>query len=116
MIESPEDKDDIIDELIDRYGDVPRQTMNLLSVALVRAAAKRCEITSIIEEINEIKIHPHIFDFEVWSELSDIYRGRIRVVMSDSPVIMFKKHKDDDVLAMLYKLFCQYHGILQKYV
>ena len=116
MIETPEDRDDIIDELIDRYGDLPRQTSNLLSVALVRAAAKRCEIVTVIEEINEIKIHPHIFDFEVWSELSDIYRGRIRVVMSEVPVIMFRKHKDDDVLAMLYKLFCQYHEILQKYM
>ena len=116
MIVTPEDRDDIIDELIDRYGDLPRQTANLLSVALVRAAAKKCEIVTVIEEINEIKIHPHIFDFEVWSELSDIYRGRIRVVMSETPVIMFRKHKDDDVLAMLYKLFCQYHEILQKYI
>ena len=116
MIETPEDRDDIIDELIDRYGDVPKQTSNLLSAALVRAAAKKCEITTIIEEINEIKIHPNVFDFEVWSELSDIYKGRIRVVMSDSPTIIFRKHKEDDVLAMLYKLFCQYYEILQKYM
>ena len=116
MIETPEDRDDIIDELIDRYGDIPKQTSNLLSVALVRAAAKKCEIISIIEEINEIKINPHIFDFEVWSELSDIFKGRIRVVMSESPVIIFKKHKDDDVLAMLYKLFCLYQEILKKYM
>ena len=116
MIETPEDKDDIIDELIDRYGDVPKQTTNLLSAALVRAAAKKCEIISIIEEVNEIKIHPHIFDFEVWSELSDIYKGRIRVVMSESPIIIFKKHKDDDILTVLYKLFCQYYEILKKYM
>ncbi len=116
MIETPEDKDDIIDELIDRYGDVPKQTTNLLSAALVRAAAKKCEIVSIIEEVNEIKIHPHIFDFEVWSELSDIYKGRIRVVMSESPIIIFRKHKDDDVLSGLYKLFCQYYEILKKYM
>ena len=116
MIETPEDKDDIIDELIDRYGDVPKQTTNLLSAALVRAAAKKCEIISIIEEVNEIKIHPHIFDFEVWSELSDIYKGRIRVVMSESPIIIFRKHKDDDVLSILYKLFCQYYEILKKYM
>ena len=116
MIETPEDRDDIIDELIDRYGDVPKPTTNLLSAALVRAVAKKCEIITIIEEINEIKIHPNIFDFEVWSELSDIYKGRIRVVMSESPTVIFRKHKDDDVLALLYKLFCQYYEILQKYV
>ncbi len=116
MIETPEDRDDIIDELIDRYGDVPKQTMNLLSAALVRSAAKKCEITTIIEEQSEIKIHPHIFDFEVWSELADIYKGRIRVVMSESPNIVFRKHKDDNVLDVLYGLFCKYYEILQKYI
>jgi len=116
MIETPEDREDIIDELIDRYGDVPKPTMNLLSAALVRASAKKCEITTIIEEQSEVKIHPHVFDFEVWSELSDIYRGRIRVVMSESPSVMFRKNKDEDTLNVLYRLFSQYYEILQKYI
>ena len=116
MIETPEDRDDIIDELIDRYGDLPKQTSNLLSVALVRAAAKKCEIVSIIEEQSEVKIHPSVFDFEVWSELSDIYKGRIRVVMSESPTVIFKKQKNEDTLTLLYKLFCKYYEILQNYI
>jgi len=116
MIETPEDKDDIFDELIDRYGDVPKPTQNLLMVALVRAAAMRCEIVTIIEEISEIRIQPSVFDFEVWSELSDEWRGRIRVIMSDSPSVVFRKQKDDDVLTVLYRLFCRYHEILQKYI
>ena len=116
MIETPEDKDDIIDELIDRYGDVPKQTQSLLMVALVRAAAMRCGVTTIIEEQSEIRIQPSVFDFEVWSELSELYRGRIRVVMSETPSIVFRKQKDDDVPNLLYRLFCQYEEILKKYI
>ncbi len=116
MIETPEDKDDIIDELIDRYGDVPKQTMNLLGVALVRAAAKKCEIVTIIEEQNEVRISPSVFDFEVWSELSDIYRGRLRVIMSEAPTVIFKKQKGEDMLSLLYKLFSKYYEILQNYI
>ena len=116
MIETTEDRDDIIDELIDRYGDMPRQTSNLLEVALVRAAAKRCEITSIIEEHSEVRISPSVFDFEVWSELSDIYSGRIRIAMSENPTVVFKKQKNEDTLKILYKLFCEYYDILQKYI
>ncbi len=116
MIETPEDKDDIMDELIDRYGDVPKPTQNLLMVALVRAVAMRCGMTSIIEEAGEIKVHPSVFDFEVWSELADLYRGRIRVLMSESPSVVIRKQKDEDVMGGLYRFFCQYEEILKKYI
>ncbi len=116
MIETPDDRDDIVDELIDRYGEPPKETTNLLSAALVRAAAKKCDIISVVEETTEVKIRPSVFDFEVWSELSDIYKGRIRVVMSETPSVVFRKQKGEDSLAMLYKLFCQYHEILQQYI
>ncbi|MBQ3000046.1 MAG: transcription-repair coupling factor, partial [Clostridia bacterium] len=116
LIETPEDRDDIIDELIDRYGDVPKPTQSLLMVALVRAAAMRCSITTIIEEQSEIRITPSVFDFEVWSELSEEYRGRIRVIMSEHPAVVFQKKKDEDVLNLLYRLFCRYEKILKKYI
>jgi len=116
LIETPEDRDDIIDELIDRYGDVPKPTQSLLMVALVRAAAMRCSILTIIEEQSEIRITPSIFDFEVWSELSEEYRGRIRVIMSEHPSVVFQKKKDEDVLNLLYRLFCRYEEILKNYL
>jgi len=116
MIETPEDRDDIIDELIDRFGDVPKQTQTLLMVALVRAAAMRCGITTIIEDVSEIRITPSVFDFEVWSELNDLYRGRIRLLMGETPTVAIRKQKGDDVTAMLYKIFCQYEEILKKYI
>ena len=116
MIETPEDRDDIFDELIDRYGDVPKQTQNLLMVALVRAAAKRCGILTIIEEQSEIRVTLSVFDFEVWAELSDRYHGRIRVLMSDSPSVVIRKQKGEDVLKWLYGLFCQYEEVLKNYL
>ena len=38
-IRSEADADDVVDELIDRYGDPPRTVNNLISVALLRAHA-----------------------------------------------------------------------------
>ena len=116
MIETPEDRDDIMDELIDRFGDVPKPTQNLLMVALVRAAAKRCGILTIIEEMSEVRVNPSVFDFEVWAELSERYPGRIRVLMSDSPAVVIRKQKGEDVLKWLYQLFCQYEEILKNYL
>jgi transcription-repair coupling factor (superfamily II helicase) len=116
LIETPEDRDDIIDELIDRYGDVPKPTQNLLMVALVRAAAMRCSIATIIEEQSEIRVTPSVFDFEVWSDLSEEHRGRIRVIMSDHPTVVIRKQKDENVLNFLYQLFCHYAELLKNYM
>ena len=38
-IRTEEDADDMVDELIDRYGEPPRAVNNLISVALLRSAA-----------------------------------------------------------------------------
>ena len=118
MLETIEDKDDIIDELIDRYGDVPRPTVDLLTIALVRAAAMKCGILNVIEEQSEIRIFPSAFDFEVWSELEDDakYKGRIRVVISEPPCVIIKKQRGDKVPELLLELFYKYFDILQKYI
>ena len=46
-IRSEADADDVMDELIDRYGDPPRTVNNLISVALLRADAARNGISQI---------------------------------------------------------------------
>jgi transcription-repair coupling factor (superfamily II helicase) len=115
LLETIEDKDDIIDELIDRYGDVPKETIDLLTISLVRAAAMRCGITNIVEENTEIKIHPSIFDFEVWADLSEAYKGRVHVIMSETPIIKFKKQKGDKVPELLLELFGKYEKALKEY-
>lgn len=115
-LETPEDRDDMIDELIDRYGDVPRPVMDLLTVAIARSAAMRCDISSVVEENTELKIYPSVFDFEVWSELSDEFKGRIRLVMSDEPMICFRKQKGDNIPALLFNLFSRYEKILAEYM
>ena len=116
-LETREDKDDIIDELIDRYGDIPKATLDLLTIALVRAAAMRCGILNVVEEQNEIRILPSVFDFEVWAELSDDkkYKGRIKLTMSEPPCIIFRKQKGDDVPEMLLELFEKYEKLLKEY-
>ena len=116
MLETKEDRDDIIDELIDRYGDVPRQTLDLLTIALVRSSAMKCGITSIVEEQSEIRINPAVFDLEVWSDLSDEYAGRIRVLMSEHPTVVIRKQKGDRVPELLHGLFLRYEELLREYL
>ena len=114
-IECEEDREDVLDELIDRYGDVPPQVMNLLSISLARAAARRCKIVSIVEEQSVIKIRPSKFDFNVWQMLSDENRGRLRVIASEQPTVNFLKKSGENAPEMMRDLFERYYEIEKQF-
>jgi transcription-repair coupling factor (superfamily II helicase) len=44
-IETPEDKEDIIDEMIDRFGDIPRPVENLIRIAQLRGATRKLGVS-----------------------------------------------------------------------
>ena len=80
------------------------------------AAAMKCGILTIVEEASEIRVNPSNFDFEVWSDLSEEYKGRIRVLMSDHPTVAIRKQKGDRVPELLHELFLRYAEILKEYL
>ena len=53
-IRCDEDADDLLDEIVDRYGEPPRGVLNLVDIALLRAKAKECAITDIRQKAGEI--------------------------------------------------------------
>ena len=53
-IREQEDAEEVIDELIDRFGDIPKVTMNLLGVARIRALAKKAHIAEVHKEKNKL--------------------------------------------------------------
>ena len=55
-IETNEEADDMMDELIDRFGEPPAEVRNLISVALLKAEAHRIFITEIRQNGSEFRI------------------------------------------------------------
>jgi len=50
LVETPDDRADIIDELIDRFGEPPKSLVNLIDAALLRNTAGRLGITEIAQK------------------------------------------------------------------
>lgn len=73
------DEEEIIDELIDRFGDVPRETLNLIKVSRIRGLAEELSVKRIYVQANRI-----IFTFAEKSRLTplgivninDAFKGR----------------------------------------
>ena len=113
-IECEEDREDVLDELIDRYGEAPKCVTNLLTVALVKASAQKCGITSVIEEPSIVKLKCNYVDYLVWHELSNEFRGRLRLGGGENPSINVKKQSGDNVPELLLKLFRRYSEIIKE--
>ncbi|NLP30739.1 MAG: transcription-repair coupling factor [Clostridiales bacterium] len=49
-IKDESDKSEVIDELLDRFGDIPKETLNLIDIALIKALASKVGILRIHQE------------------------------------------------------------------
>ena len=83
-IRSQDDADDLLDEIIDRYGDPPKGVLNLVDIALLRANARAVSITDIKQKANEVYFTISNLNLEAISALcaQDDYKKRVQFVAS----------------------------------
>ncbi len=108
LIDNDYDRLDILDELIDRYGDIPKPAENLLMIALIRANALKCGITSISQEGNEFRVTPSHIDIEIWSDVEDDFDGKMKIVLSSKPYISVRPNRNSDSLKSLNRALEKY--------
>jgi transcription-repair coupling factor (superfamily II helicase) len=106
-IESEEDEIEIRDELIDRYGEMPKAVINIINVALIKIPAREVGCIEIIEKMriltlkfNEGRVTPAIV-----FGLDNEYRGRVKVLSDQTPSIQIRMlDKDKGVLEFVNKI------------
>ncbi len=114
MIDTAQDKDDILDEMLDRFGDIPKATENLLDIALIRSLGKKCRMKQIRQESDYIQFYPEKLEFDIWAELSEQTPGRLRIAMNGEPHINLKLKSGENILPFIYKMFEKYMEIAQQ--
>ena len=99
-IRSEADADELMDELIDRYGDPPRTVNNLISVALLRAAAAANGISQIDQKGTNLNFYLDGFDLQRVSALCgmDKYRARLLFSAGEKPYLSLRLKKGEDAL------------------
>ena len=78
-IRTQEDADDLLDEIVDRYGEPPRGVLNLIDVALLRAKAKEAGIKDIKQKAGDVLFTLANLNFEAVSALCADPDYKIRV-------------------------------------
>lgn len=96
-IESVEDYEDLVEELIDRFGDIPIEVDNLMRVSYIKNISSRSGIANIIQRddgiILEFKLASYITP-KLIHDLSKEYGRRIYFDLSNKPFFRFRPSKD----------------------
>lgn len=87
MIETDEDEAEIIDELLDRFGDIPRDTMNLIKISKIRALAGKLGVS-------EISQQGYKLIFKLWENVKLTEGIMARLVSAYGQKVMFNGGKE----------------------
>lgn len=89
-IRNDDDVSDVLDELIDRFGDPPQAVKSLVDVALVRNTAAKLGIKEISQRGEVIMLFADKIDFKAVSVLVAKLRRRVMVSAGQKPYISVK--------------------------
>ena len=92
-IRSQEDADDLLDEIVDRYGEPPKGVLNLIDVALLRANARKCGIKDIKQKSGDVLFTLTNLNFDAVSSMcaEPDYKNRlVFVATAKEPTLRLK--------------------------
>ena len=105
-IRSNDDASDILDELLDRYGEVPKPVLALLDVALLRAAASKAGVSDITQKKDVLRFQLAVFRPEAVVKVCGLnkYRQRLTVAAGENPALTLKLKPGADTLESAMEL------------
>ena len=115
-IRTQEDADDLLDEIVDRYGEPPKGVLNLIDIALLRANARTLGITDIKQKASDVLFTLADIHFEAFSALcaEKDYKNRVQLIASTKvPTIRLKLASGVDSLRQCKAFIKRYQTLSQ---
>ncbi|MFW6280330.1 MAG: transcription-repair coupling factor [Halanaerobium sp.] len=106
-IKSESDVLDVIDELIDRFGEPPKEVLRLINTARLKVLASKLNINLIRQEGKVIRcqfIDAQSVDGRKLVEFSQKYARRIKIRSAKKPQILIKTRKSSEIDKELIKI------------
>ena len=106
---------DVLDEMIDRFGEPPQATAALLDVALIKAYAKEAMFSEIVCREDKVTFYyKENIDFERASALISEYNGRLLLSAGAKPYLTMnlnktEKQKPLDLIKNMLQLYIDLH-------
>ena len=106
VIENHDDISDVTEEIIDRFGDIPKSVNNLIKISYIKSICKKLKIV-MLRQINNV-VHIEFKNGEAISPamingIMEKYKGKFKFDVSNKPVLKYSMGRDEakDVLVIL---------------
>ena len=113
-VRSQEDADDLLDEIVDRYGEPPKGVLNLIDIALLRAKAREVGIKDIRQKGGDVLFTLANLNFEAVGALCNDPDYKLRVTFlanMKEPTLRLKLAKNVDSLKQSKVFVDRYRGL-----
>ena len=112
LVRSEAEADDLMDEMIDRFGDPPSSVSALVSVALLRGEAEEAGVSEIAQKGGMLRFTLADFNMEQVSAMyaQTEYKGRLKVEAGAKPCISLRLRSGKRVVDTARKFIADYIG------
>ncbi len=110
-IQNEDDLRDVTDELLDRWGDLPKPVANLLDISLLRAIGSDSGMEKIVRKGTNVLFYPAKFNAQPWTKIAGEYKGRILISPSQHPYVTFRTSGLPNALRAAQGLLIKYTTI-----
>ncbi len=100
LCSNEEDIENVIDEITDRFGNMPSEVENLLEIARIKQSAKRANIIRVMQKGRQIvfTMDSKKFNMEAVPKLISEYKDRIKFSSGINPYITYKIKDEDNIV------------------
>ena len=103
-IQNPADAADVLDELIDRYGDPPASVSDLVSVSLVRVLAAAVGVYEVTQKKDVLTLSLEKLELPMIRGLLTAFDGRVTAGAGAKPYLTVRLQEEEKPLELLQRL------------
>ena len=104
-IENEEDASDVTDEFLDRFGEMPKATVRLIDIALIKALATEAEITRITDDRSTLTFFVKTPDLARWSGAFSEFPGMRFSPTADRVIYKYSSGEVSEICAKILKAY-----------
>lgn len=114
LIECKDDLMDITDELLDRYGDLPKSVEELLRISLLRKKGSSVGMAKIERRGQNVLMYPYVMNGALWTRIAAENNGKILLNMGSKPYVSYKIERSADLFTTVFELLDKYEKLQQE--
>ena len=112
-IQTAEDAADVLDELIDRYGDPPPSVSDLVNVSLARVQATAVGVYEVTQKKDTLVLQVEQLDLRMIQGLLVAFNGRVVTGAGAKPYLSVTLQKEEKPLELLQSILRAMQDILK---